>query len=95
VPESGRSVVSSPLAENPLVPLRGRFILVVGLTAVLVGSVSSGGLVSRGRMADVHEAHNRLLVRLGAINILASPFNGVRGLVERFRRSARAAAHLN
>jgi hypothetical protein len=69
--------------------------LVVGPTAVLVGSVSSGELVSRGSMADVYKAHDRLLVRLVAINVLASAFNRVRGLVVRFRRGACAAAHFN
>jgi hypothetical protein len=46
-------------------------------------------------MADAYETHDRLLVRLVAINVLASAFNRVRGLVVRFRRGARAAAHLN
>jgi hypothetical protein len=87
--------VSSPLPENPLVSLRGRFILVVGPTAVFVGSVSSGELVSRGRMADVYEAHDRLLVHLVAINVLASALNRVRGLVVRFRGGAYVAAHFN
>jgi hypothetical protein len=69
--------------------------LVVGPTAVLVGSVSSGELVSRGRVADAYEAHDRLFVHFVAISVLASAFNRVRGLVVRFRRGARAAAHFN
>jgi predicted small secreted protein len=63
--------------------------------AVLVGLVSSGKLVSRGRMAGVFEAHDRLLVRLVAISVLASACNRVRGFVERLRRGARRAAHLS
>ena len=52
-------------------------------------------LVSRGRIADVFEAHDRLLGRIVAIKLLAPAFDRVRGLVERFRRGARTAAHLN
>jgi serine/threonine-protein kinase len=46
-------------------------------------------------MADVYEAHDRLLGRIVAIKLLAPAFDRVRGLVERFRRGARTAAHLN
>lgn len=54
-----------------------------------------GELVSRGRMADVYEAHDRLLERIVASEVLAPAFDRVRGFVERFPRGARAAAHLN
>jgi serine/threonine protein kinase len=46
-------------------------------------------------MADVYEAHDRLLGRIVAIKFVAPAFDRVRGLVERFRRGAHAAAHLN
>jgi eukaryotic-like serine/threonine-protein kinase len=68
---------------------------VVGPTAVLDGSVSLRELVSRGGMVDVYEAHGRLLGRIVAIKVLAPAFDRVRGLVERFCRGARAAAHLS
>jgi hypothetical protein len=54
-----------------------------------------GELVSRGRIADVYEAHDRLLGRIVAIKLPAPAFACVRGLSEEFRRRARAAAHLN
>jgi serine/threonine protein kinase len=69
--------------------------LVVGPTAVPDGSVSWGELVSRGRMADVYEAHGRLVGRSVAIEVFAPAFGRDGGFVERFRRTARAAAHLN
>jgi serine/threonine protein kinase len=68
---------------------------VVGPTAVLDGSVSSGNWSPRGRMADVYEAHDRLLGRIVAIKVLASAFDRYRGFVEWFRRGARWAAHFN
>jgi eukaryotic-like serine/threonine-protein kinase len=68
---------------------------VVGPTAVLDGSVSSGNWSPRGRMVDVYEAHDRLLGRLVAIEVFAPAFDRDRVLVERFRRPARWAAHLN
>jgi hypothetical protein len=67
---------------------------VVGPTAVLDGSVSSGSWSARVRMADVYEAHDRLVGRIVAIKVLAPAFDRDRGFVERFRRGDRAAAHL-
>jgi hypothetical protein len=70
-------------------------ILVVGSTAVLVGSVSLGELVSRGRMADVYDAHDGLLGRIVAIKVLASAFDRDGGLRRAVPPRARAAAHLS
>jgi hypothetical protein len=47
-------------------------------------------------MGDVHEAHDdRVLEGFVATNVLAPVFSRVRGFVERPRRGARAAVHLN
>ena len=43
----------------------------------------------------MYEAHDRLLGRIVAIKVLAPAFDRDRGFVERFRRRARAAAHLS
>jgi serine/threonine-protein kinase len=44
-------------------------------------------------MADVYEAHDRLLGRIVAIKVPGSALDRDGGFVERFRRRARAAAH--
>ena len=69
--------------------------MVVGPTAVLDGSVSSGELVSRGRVADVYEPTTVCARAHVPINVFAPAFDRDRGFVERFCRQARAAAHLN
>jgi hypothetical protein len=54
-----------------------------------------GELVSRGRMADAYEAHDRLHRRVVAIEALAPAVDRVQGFVRRFPCGARAAADLS
>jgi len=54
-----------------------------------------GELGSRRRMADMYEAHDPLLGRIGAIRVLAPAFHRGRSFVERFSRRPRVAGHLS
>jgi serine/threonine protein kinase len=46
-------------------------------------------------MADVYEAHDARLGRIGAIKVLAPAFSRGRSFVERFSRRLRVAGHLS
>ncbi len=84
----------SPISPAPVVP-EPRDFLLDQLRKALLGHYEVFGEIGRGGMATVYLGHELALERKVAIKVMSPGLVHGPGMVERFKREARTAAHLS
>jgi serine/threonine protein kinase len=92
---SERPRTTGPSGPAPASPDQETDTLLEQLRTALLGSYEVFGEIGRGGMATVYLGHELALERKVAIKVMSPALVHGQGMVERFKREARTAAHLS